>query len=355
VNLQFNQPDSLFWLWAVAAAVALLLLAAARRRAAMGRLASVNLVGRFERAIGPTRRRSRAFLLVGVLLLLVVGLLDPRLGVRFEHVAQRNIDVIFVLDTSRSMLAEDLRPNRLTRATQSIEDVLDQAVGDRFGLVVYGGTPTLKVPLTRDLHAMRLALDEVTPRSGRRGGSMMGDAIRLSEEALSIGEDGFKAIIVLSDGDDMGSYPVEAAAAAAEAGISIWTVGLGDTTEGSRIPTEVDGQRIFLVHDGREVWSVMKPTILQKVADAAGGRFIPAGTGNLDLADIYNRIIAPATGKRVESARVERAIPRYRWCIGAALLLLAIESVLGLRGPNRRVFGSTPRSEHVAPARRAAA
>jgi len=345
VDFRFTQPDSLIWLWTLAVAIAVLVIAAARRRRAMNRLATANLVGRFERAIGPTRRGWRSVMLAGSLLLLVAALLDPRMGVRYEQVAQRNIDVIFALDTSRSMLAEDLRPNRLERAKQYIEDVLDQAVGDRFGLVVYGGTPTLKVPLTRDLHAMRLALDEITVRTGRRGGSMMGDAIRISEEALAIGDDGFKTIVVLSDGDDMGSYPTEAAAAAAETGISIWTVGLGDESEGGRIPTDVNGERIFLTHDGREVWSKLKPTILQEVAAAAGGQYIPAGTANLDLADVYDRVIAPATGKRVESARVERAIPRYRWCIGAALLLLAIESVLGLRVGLRRGFrGAAQRS-----------
>ena len=142
---------------------------------------------------------------------------------------------------------------------------------------------------------------------------------------------------MLSDGEDMGSYPVEAAAAAADAGISIWTVGLGDAGEGGRIPVLVDGERIFLSHDGREVWSRMDGSLLQEIADAANGRFIPAGTANLDLADVYDRVIAPANGKRIESARMENAIPRYRWFIGAALLLLAIESTLGLRtSPKRR-------------------
>ena len=351
MDFQFQQPDSLIWLWAVAAAIGLFVLASVRRRRAMSRLASSNLVGRFERAIGPTRRKARAVMLVGALLLLVIGLLDPRFGIRFERVAQRNIDVIFALDTSRSMLSEDLKPTRLARASQYIEDVVDQAVGDRFGLVVYGGTPTLKVPLTRDQYAMRLALDEVVPRTGRRGGSMMGDAIRLAEDALSIGDDGMKTIIILSDGDDMGSYPVEAAAAAADAGISIWTIGLGDAADGSRIPVDVNGERIYLTHDGQEVWSTMKPTTLQEIAAAANGQFIPAGTNNLDLADIYNQIIAPETGKRVESARVERAIPRYRWLVGGALLLLGIESVLGLRGAQSRSARSTPRPD-VQPARR---
>ncbi|MDP7069841.1 MAG: VWA domain-containing protein [Phycisphaerales bacterium] len=297
----------------------------------MSRLATSNLQPRFERAIGPTRRGWRGGLLVIAMIAIVGALLDPRVGVRYEQVAQRNIDVVFALDTSRSMLAEDLRPNRLARAKQYIDDVVDQAVGDRFGIVVFGGVPTLKVPLTRDTHAIKIALEEVRPRSGRRGGSLIGDAIRLSEEALAAGEAGHKAIILLSDGEDMGSYPAEAAAAAAEAGISIWTIGLGDAAEGGRIPVEVDGQRIFLTHEGQEVWSRMDASILTAIAEAADGRFIPAGVANLDLADIYNQIIAPAAGRRVESARLERGVPRYRWFVGIALACLASEGVLGLR------------------------
>ncbi len=342
LDLRFNQPDSLFWLWTAIAASALLLFAAARRRRALAKLATSNLQPRFERAIGPTRRGWRATLLISSMVAIVLALLDPRLGVRYEQVAQRNIDVSFALDASRSMLAEDLRPNRLERAKQYINDVVNSAVGDRFGLVVFGGTPTLKVPLTRDAHALKISLEEIRPRSGRRGGSLIGDAIRLSEESLAAGESGHKAIIILSDGEDMGSYPAEAAAAAADAGVSIWTIGLGDSREGGRIPVQIDGERIFLTHDGQEVWTKMDSTLLAEVADAAHGRFIPAGTANLDLADIYAQIIAPAAGRRVESARIERGIPRYRWFVGIALACLAGEGVLGLRRARERRRRSAP-------------
>ncbi len=358
MDLRFEQLDSLFWLWAVAAAVVLLVFAAAARRRAMARLATANLRGRFERAIGPTRHVLRSVLIVTAIVAVVVALLDPRLGVRYHKVAQRNIDVMFALDASQSMLAEDLRPNRLQRARQYIDDVVSHAAGDRFGLVVFGGVPSIKVPLTRDTHAMRLGLDEVTVQRGRRGGSMLGDAIRVAEQALTVGDDGHKAIILLSDGEDMDSYPVEAAAAAAEQGISIWTVGLGDAAEGGRIPIEVNGERLFLTHEGEEVWTHMKPALLEQIAEAAGGRFIPAGTANLDLATIYEDVIAPASGRRIQASRTEEGIPRYRWFVGLALLLLAIESSLGLRGPRRSTTVSWSQSSNSTtsetPMRRAA-
>ena len=317
---------------AVLLAAGLLGFAMIARRKAMQRLATANLIGRFQKAIGPTHRGWRSILLLTAMTMLVLGLLDPRMGVRYEQVAQRNIDVIFALDASRSMLAEDLHPNRLQRAKQYIEDVIGQAVGDRFGLVVFGGVPTLKVPLTRDLTSMRLALEDVGPQMGRRGGSMIGDAIRVSADALSAAEEGPKVIILLSDGEDMGSYPAEAAASAAESDISIWAVGLGDAVDGGRIPIEVNGERLFLTHEGQEVWSTLDAELMQTIATESGGLYIPAGTQNLDLADIYEKRIAPAAGKRIESARVAQGIARYRWFVGAALLMLAIECVLGLRG-----------------------
>jgi len=333
VDLHFDQLDALNWLWAVAAAALLFVYAAGARKRAMARLATSNLRGRFAKAIGPTRRRMRSVLIVGAMLAIVAALLDPRLGLRFHQVAQRNIDVIFALDASQSMLAEDLRPNRLERGKQYIEEVVERAAGDRFGLVVFGGVPSIKVPLTRDARALHLGLDEVTVQRGRRGGSMLGDAIRVAQRALESGDEGFKAIVLLSDGEDMDSYPSEAAAAAAKNGISIWTVGLGNAAEGARIPIEVDGERLFLTHEGQEVWSKMQPSILQQIADAAGGRFIPAGTANLDLAAIYEDVIAPASGRRIEASRTEEGIPRYRWLVGLAIALLAIESSLGLRKP----------------------
>ena len=331
MHLTFENPDAAFWLISALVAIALLSYAAARRRRSFAGLATHNLHSRFRNAVGPTRRTGRGLLLIGAICLLSLALMDPRAGSRYEQVAQRNIDVVFMLDTSRSMLAEDLRPNRLERAKGYIRDVVEHAVGDRFGLVVFGGTPTLKVPITRDLHALNLALDEIEPRSGRRGGSLLGDALRLSEQALEADQDGLKAIIVLSDGEDMGSFPIEAAAAAADQGISIWTVGLGDPQEGGRIPIMYRGERVFLTHNGQEVWTKMNPTLLQEIAGAADGQFIPAGTSDLDLRDIYDRVIAPAAGKRIESARVERRTPRYRWFVAAALLLLAAEGLAGLR------------------------
>ncbi|MCH2134818.1 MAG: VWA domain-containing protein [Phycisphaerales bacterium] len=331
MDLQFNNLDNLFWLWAVLGAGVVLVIAARLRQRSLNRFAGHRLAARLSASTSDGRRRLRPWLMIIALLMIVAGLLDPRWGVRYQELQRRGIDVFFVLDTSRSMLAEDVKPNRLDRAKQYIEDILESLGGDRVGLVTIAGDASITVPLTLDYGAMRLALDETRPSVGRRGGSLIGDGIRDASEAFADELEDHKAIIVLSDGDDMDSYPIEAAAAANSKGIRVYTVGIGNAAEGERIPVEVNGQQTWLTHRGEQVWSQLQPELLQDIAEAGGGLYVPAGTSNADLAEIYEQAIAPGAGRDLGTAQVERHIPRYRWFILPAILVLLIESFMGQR------------------------
>ena len=167
MDIQFNNLDNVLWLWAVLGAGLLLLMAARLRTRALRRFAGP-LAGTLTSSSSPTRRRLRPWLMLATLLLIVVAMIDPRWGVRYQELQRRGVDVFFVLDTSRSMHAEDVKPNRLTRAKQYIEDVLESLGGDRVGLVTAAGDPTVTV-LTLDYGAMRL-------RSMRRGSRPDGEA-----------------------------------------------------------------------------------------------------------------------------------------------------------------------------------
>lgn len=328
MDIRFNHLESLNWLWAVLAVSILVILAFKARKRVLARLATSNLAARLTKSTSLPRKRFRAVLLLLALVLTVFALLDPRWGVRYKDVQQQGIDVFFVLDTSRSMLAEDVRPNRLDRAKQYIEDVLETVGGDRVGLVTFAGQARVNVPLTLDYGAVRLALDELGAQQGRRGGSMAGDAIRLAMDSFTDEVEDHKAIIVLSDGEDMGSYPIEAANKASDLGIRIYTVGIGDTIDGGRIPIERDGTRSFLVHDGEEVWSKMDATLLAEVAMAGSGAYVPAGTSNLELNEIYDDVIASGAGRNLDMARIEEHVPRYQWFAALALLLVLADSCM---------------------------
>jgi len=333
MDIRFNHLESLNWLWAVLAVAVVVVLSYKTRKFALRRLATRSMADKLTANTSMPRRRVRSILVLVAMVLMVFSLLDPRWGIRYQEVQQKGIDVYFVVDTSRSMLAEDVKPNRMKRAKQYIEDILETIGGDRVGLITYGGQASVTIPLTLDYGAMRLALDELQAKEGRRGGSMTGDAIRLAMDSFTDDVEDSKAIVVLSDGDDMGSYPVEASAKAADRGISVFTVGLGDAIEGGRIPVEIDGQRLYLTYEGEEVWSKLNPDLLQDIALAAGGAYIPAGTGNVDMADIYDDVIAVGSGRTHGTARIEQHVPRYQWPAALALLLLLIDGFLSDRLP----------------------
>jgi Ca-activated chloride channel family protein len=230
------------------------------------------------------------------------------------------------------MLAEDARPDRLSRARQFATDIVDALGGDRVGLVEFAGVPALRCPLTFNHRAFLTQLDTLSPQATVRGGSLLGDAIRLAAASLD-GEGVGKVIVVLSDGEDMESEPIEAAATAAkEKGIRIVTVGIGDAREGARIPvTEGTGNRRYLVHDGQEVWTKMDPTLLAEVAKAGDGFFIDAGTGQADMSQAAALLRQGLTTKSRAQATVSTKEPLFQYLALAALVLLLLESLLPSR------------------------
>jgi Ca-activated chloride channel family protein len=336
MDMQFNNPNNTLYFWAVVVLGIILVMGYARRSKLLQRIATPRLVKRLTVSSSNSRRKFRIGLLVSVALLLCVSVLDPRWGTRYREVEQKGIDTFFVLDVSRSMLAEDVRPNRLNRATTAISDVLDVMGSDRAGLITVAGDATVNVPLTLDYGSLRLSLEDVSPRDVKRGGTMIGDGIRLAQNSFTDDVQDHKTIIVLSDGEDMGSFPSEAAVDAANAGIHVYTVGIGDPIQGARIPTTIYGQPSYIVHEGKEVWSVMNPEELTNVANAGGGAFVPAGTANLDLGSIYAQRIATDAGKSFDSVKLEQFIPRFQWFAIPALLLLLGDSWLRLRVQKQR-------------------
>ncbi len=344
MDLQFNNPNNTLFFWAVIALCCILILGYARRSRLLNKIAPKLLADRLTLSSSNSRRKFRIAVVTLTALSLCISLLDPRWGTKYKEVEQQGIDTFFVLDVSRSMLAEDVKPNRLERATAAISDVLDVMGSDRAGLITVAGDASVTVPLTLDYGSLRLALDNVSPRSVKRGGTMIGDGIRLAQKSFTDELEDHKTIIVLTDGEDMGSFPTEAAANAASSGIDVYTVGIGDPITGARIPTTLYGQPTFIEYEGKEVWSKMIPEELTNVANAGGGAFVPAGTSNLDLASIYVQRIASDAGKSFDSVKLEQFITRFQWFAVPALLLFLGDSILTLRKKNpqtRRAYEVT--------------
>ncbi len=342
MTLTFDNPSGILWMIAAVAVTLLGIGVALWRRRAAARFADASLLPRIAPALSLSRGIWRATLLGGAASCLAVAMMDPRAAEQTEELTRRGADVMFVVDVSRSMLAEDATPSRLERARTFISDAIDAMGGDRAGLIDFAGVAAVRAPLTLNYDALKAAVDGLEPKDSRRGGSMLGDAIRLAADSFPT-DDAGHAIVILSDGEDMGSDPVDAARDAAERGIRIITVGIGDPREGARIPVGDGPARRFLVHEGEEVWSRMDAATLRDVADATGGLFVPAGTAQVELGEILARSLGDLERTEGDSSVAKTTAPLFQWPAGLALALLVIESMISARARRvRAASGSTP-------------
>ncbi len=249
---------------------------------------------------------------------LVLAMARPQLGFYFEEVTAQGAEVLVLIDVSRSMLAEDVAPSRLARAKSDIVDLLQRMPSDRVGLIAFAGAPSVLVPLTLDHGFFKLVLQDLGPNSAPRGGTNIGDAIRKAIEQFGNSANSDRAIVLITDGGDQDSFPTEAAKLAAERNIRIIAVGLGDPTEGARIPRrDKDGRLTYQQFDGQEVWSKMEDKTLKEIASITSGAYIPAQTRLYDLGEVYTENLKEL--RRGEMFADKRKRPHERFQIPAVI------------------------------------
>jgi Ca-activated chloride channel family protein len=284
--------------------------------------------------VNPVRQRWKAALILACFFLLITGLARPAWNLQQTTIKRTGRDVVFVLDVSKSMLAEDLAPNRLERAKIAITDVIDSLHGDRVGLVAFAGTAAVKCPLTLDYGFFSMMLANISTDDISRGGTMIGDAIRtVMDQVFDSLEKQYKDIILITDGEDHDSFPIEAAKEAASQGVRLFIVGLGDENEGKRIPiTDASGRRTFLKYRGQEVWSRLDAETLRQMAMATpGGRYLNVATGTVDLGEVYRQLISSAGKKELREESIEKYEEKFQIFLGIAFLLLVVEAVISER------------------------
>ena len=271
----------------------------------------------------------RVGLLIAGIVFLILTLMRPQGNPVTKTVQKKGRDLVFVIDVSRSMLAEDLRPNRIGRAKQLVSEVVDILEGDRVGLLVFAGSTAIKCPLTLDYNYFKNILARIGPDDVSRGGTHIGDAIRTVADRLFYDQDNkFRDIILITDGEDHESFPIEAAEKAAQRGIKIHTVGLGDP-DGANIPIHQSGSYNLLKHNNETVRTKLDEKSLKKIAEITKGIFIPVRTDLVDLADLYQRHIATAEKREVESKKSRIWSELFQFFLGIAILLIVIEYLLG--------------------------
>ena len=301
-------------------------------------LANSEMLKKINNTVSMKRQIVKAFLLIASFVSIVVALTEPKWNPQAQKIKRQGRDICILLDTSRSMLAEDIKPSRLERSKIAIADLLETLAGDRIAIVTFAGNSTVKCPLTQDYAFVRMALADISTESTSRGGTMIGDAIRkAAEEVFDKQSREYKDIILITDGEEhegAESFPVQAAEKAAAEGIRIIAIGLGDENEGSRIPiTGPNGEKTFLKYQGKEVWSKLGGDLLRNIVYVTeGGKYLSVGPGTtLDLGQIYENLIASAAKRELESTTMLKYDEKFQIFVALGLILLICEAVVSER------------------------
>jgi Ca-activated chloride channel family protein len=332
--MHLGDVKMLYLLWLLPALALLYAWAAARRRAALRRFVDDEILERIGLSQNRPARAWKAALFIAAFSLVAFATARPAWNPKPQTIERRGRDVMILLDVSKSMLAEDLAPNRLERAKIAIKDMVERLQGDRVGLIAYAGTAVLKVPLTTDYGFFSLVLDDIGVESVSRGGTKIGDAVRKTlDEGFDNEEKKYKDIILITDGEDHDSFPVEAAEEAAQKGVRIIAIGLGDENEGRRIPlTDERGNRYYLTYNGQEVWSRLDAATLRRMANATpGGKYLNVATGAIDLGDVYLKLIASEEKREIETKTMQLYEEKFQISLAMALLMLVAETFVGER------------------------
>lgn len=319
------------WLWALLLLLPLLWFfvdAARRRGALLARIVAPRLQQQLTGQVSPLKRNLRTGLLLGAIALVIVGLAKPRLGYKELEIKSKGRDVIIAIDTSRSMLSTDTAPTRLGRAKLIAQDLLAYLKGDRVGLIAFAGEAFLQAPLTLDKGAVLTSLEDLDTNTIPKGGTDIASAIRMAIAAFGKGEGMSRALVLMTDGEDLEASGVEAAKEAAAAGIRIFTIGFGSPS-GSLIPVRTENGRNDFVRDesGRPVTSKLDSSRLAEIAKEAGGFYQAYGQDAAKA--IYEKGIVPMEEQESGTLSSRKPIERYAWPVTAALICLTIWSLLG--------------------------
>jgi len=307
-----------------------------RKARALRVLASDEMLKKINATVSLKKQMFKALLLILAFVSIVMALTEPKWNPQPQQIKRKGRDIVILLDTSRSMLAEDIRPNRLERSKIAIGDLLETLQGDRIAIVTFAGNSTVKCPLTQDYAFVRMALADISTESTSRGGTMVGDAIRKAAEVFDKQSREFKDVILITDGEEhegQESFPVQAAEKAAQEGVRIIAIGLGDENDGARIPiTGPDGRRTFLKYQGEEVWTKLAGKKLREIVFPTGGRFLPVGPGEtFSLDSIYLDLIATAQKRELESMTLMKYDEKFQIFLTLGIGLIICEALISER------------------------
>jgi len=326
----FGELTYIYALWIVPVLILFFVRSFRRRDELLRQFCEDALIKRIIPDLNRGRQKLKAALIIVAVFFLLFSLMKPRWGYEWEEMKTLGVDIVVAVDLSTSMLAEDVKPNRLKRAKMELDDLLNIVQGDRVGLVAFAGESFLQCPLTLDYSAFRMFLDYLDTDMIPVQGTAISKALAKSIKALDSKEKNSKAIILITDGEDNFGDPMKVAKEAAEAGIKIFAIGIG-SQGGAPIPDVTSGG-YKKDKSGQLIMSTLDETTLQNIALTTGGKYVRSITGDMDLIKIYvEGIKRELSDSELQSKNLKRYDERYQWFLFIAIIMLILESFLSER------------------------
>jgi len=322
---QIEEPIYFYYFAIIPAVVVVFLLAFWWKKRTQKKFANVALLQK----LAPNRSTFKSvlkliFLVIGISFL-VISLVNPKMGTKLKTVKREGVDVVFALDVSKSMLAEDIAPNRLEKAKQIITKIIDKLGSDRVGIIIYAGNSYPLLPITTDHAAAKMFLQNAGPDMVSSQGTAINEALNLAKTYYNNDEQTNRFLIIISDGEDHQEETKQVAQEMSKEGVKVYTIGVG-TEKGGPIPIKVNGSLLGYKKDrkGETVITQRKPAILEAVANAAGGRYID-GNKTKKPVDFIEELIANAQKNEFETKQFSDYKDQFQWFIGFGILFLLID------------------------------
>ncbi len=322
---RFGNPEFLYVLLIIPILAFLFGLAQYYKKKALHKFGDMNVIEQLMPFVSKSRPILKFLFLAIAITFTIFALADPQFGSKLEKVKRKGVEIIIALDVSNSMLAEDIKPNRLIRAKQAISKLIDKMGDDRIGLIVFAGDSYIQVPVTSDYVAAKMFLSSINTNIVSKQGTAIGSAIDLGMNSFSPESEMDKALIIITDGENHEDDALKAAELAEEKGITIHTIGMG-SPQGAPIPLQKEnGQTIFQKDaDGNVVISKLNQGTLQEIASAGGGVFIRANNTQTGLNKLFERI------NKMEKKEMEEKVytdfeHRFQYLLGIALFFILLD------------------------------
>ena len=302
------------------------------------KLGDEELVQDLTANVSRSKQRWKIVLIVVIFSILVFSLANPQIGTRLEEVKRTGVDIFIALDVSKSMLAEDITPNRLDKAKHEVGNFIEKLQGDRVGIIAFSGLAFVQCPLTLDYGAAKLFLNDVEVGNIPQPGTAIAEAIKTAMKSFTSRELKYKVLVLITDGEDHEEDPVEVAKEASKEGIIIYTIGMG-SPQGAPIP-EFDqyGRQVGYKKDkdGQIVTSKLDILTLEKIAFETGGKFYISTTGEVELDKILDEV-NKMEKKELASRKFTQFEDRFQIFLFLVLILLIIETLLSERRKIKRM------------------